>query len=70
MKNLQKKLVWSASVLLLIIAVYAYKKTGGKPALIPVEDFFRNPEKFGWRISPDGEYISYLSHIRGIPMYL
>jgi len=43
MKNLQKKLLWCASVLLLIIAAYAYKKTGDKPAVIPVEDFFRNP---------------------------
>ena len=65
MKNLQKKLLWAASVLLLIIAAYAYKKTGEKQAVIPVEDFFRNPEKFGWRISPDGEYISYLSPYKG-----
>ncbi|NEU08721.1 S9 family peptidase [Flavihumibacter sp. R14] len=27
---------------------------------IPVEDFFKNPEKTAFSISPDGEYISYL----------
>ncbi|MFZ1688731.1 MAG: S9 family peptidase [Flavobacteriales bacterium] len=26
---------------------------------IPMKDFFRNPEKAGFRISPDGQYISY-----------
>jgi len=29
--------------------------------LIPLEDFFRNPEKTSFRISPDGRYISYLA---------
>lgn len=36
-----------------------------KPPLIPVEEFFKNPEKFSWQISPDGEYISYLSPYKG-----
>lgn len=27
---------------------------------IPVEDFFQNPERTAYKISPDGEYISYL----------
>jgi dipeptidyl aminopeptidase/acylaminoacyl peptidase len=65
MKILQKKLLWAAPVLLLIINVYAYKTADLKPTIIPVEDFFRNPEKFSWRISPDGEYISYLSPHNG-----
>jgi dipeptidyl aminopeptidase/acylaminoacyl peptidase len=29
------------------------------PPIIPVEDFFRNPEKASFRISPDGRYFSY-----------
>lgn len=28
--------------------------------IIPVEDFFKNPERSGYLISPDGQYISYL----------
>ncbi|MEO7307760.1 MAG: S9 family peptidase [Ferruginibacter sp.] len=36
-----------------------------KAPRIAVEDFFKNPEKFSWRISPDGEYISYLSPHNG-----
>src|SRR5262245_24021912 len=27
---------------------------------LKVEDFFRNPERTGYRISPNGEYLSYL----------
>jgi len=30
-------------------------------AIIPMEDFFRNPEQAGFRISPDGKYISYMA---------
>ena len=40
-------------------------KTEEKAPTIAVEDFFKNPEKFSWRISPDGEYISYLSPYNG-----
>ena len=40
-------------------------KTEEKAPTIAVEDFFKNPEKFGWRISPDGEYASYLSPHNG-----
>ncbi|MDZ7742919.1 MAG: S9 family peptidase [Bacteroidota bacterium] len=28
---------------------------------IPLEDFFKNPEKSGYQISPDGKYFSYLA---------
>ncbi|MGO9580818.1 MAG: prolyl oligopeptidase family serine peptidase [Desulfobaccales bacterium] len=28
--------------------------------LIPMQDFFRNPEKAGFKISPNGEYLSFL----------
>ena len=27
---------------------------------IPLEDFFKNPEKSSFQISPNGEYISYM----------
>ena len=37
-----------------------------KPAPhLKVEDFFREPKSFRWRISPDGNYISYLAPYRG-----
>ncbi len=32
-----------------------------KPPQIPLEDFFRNPEKIAIKISPNGRYISYLA---------
>jgi len=28
------------------------------PPTIPMEDFFKNPEKSGFRISPDGQYFA------------
>ena len=32
-----------------------------KAPLIPLEDFFRNPEKTAFQLSPNGEYFSYLA---------
>jgi len=32
-----------------------------KAPIIPLEDFFKNPEKTSYRISPDGKYFSYLA---------
>ncbi|MCD4792737.1 MAG: S9 family peptidase [Bacteroidales bacterium] len=32
-----------------------------KAELIPLEDFFKNPEKTSYQISPDGKYYSYLA---------
>ena len=37
----------------------------GPPPLIPVEDFYRNPEMTSVFISPDGSYISYLAPYEG-----
>ncbi len=65
MKKLPKKILCFAPVLLLIIASCTYKRAEEKAPLIPVEDFFKNPDKFGWSISPDGEYISYLAPDNG-----
>ena len=36
-----------------------------KPALLPVEDFFKDPESMRWRISPNGAFVSYLAPYRG-----
>ncbi|MBK7123382.1 MAG: S9 family peptidase [Chitinophagaceae bacterium] len=49
-----------------IFAACKNKTKSEEPApKIAVEDFFKNPEKFSWLISPDGEYISYLSPHNG-----
>ena len=32
----------------------------GQPPLIPMKDFFRNPEKAAFQLSPNGEYIAFL----------
>ena len=36
-------------------------KTASKRPLIPLRDFFKNPEKTSYYISPDGKYLSYLA---------
>lgn len=41
------------------------KQTALPPPRIPVEDFFRNPEKSSFRISPDGNYFSYRAPWQG-----
>ncbi len=45
------------ALLSLIVLTASCKKN--EVAVIPMEDFFRNPEKYSVRISPDGKYISY-----------
>ncbi len=56
---------WPYLVLLALLALVA---ACGEPApppkgevhLIPMEDFFRNPEKTDFKISPDGRYLAFL----------
>ena len=38
----------------------------GMPAIIPVPEFFDNPEIAGAQISPDGEWLSYLKAADGV----
>lgn len=53
-----KKLLIVVPVFLMFMSC----QTGNKKApSIPLEDFFRNPEKTAFRISPNGEYFSYLA---------
>ena len=42
-----------------LISSCAQKKTAEIPPNIPMKDFFRNPEKSGYQISPDGQYFSF-----------
>ena len=49
------------SLALLIGSCTNTGKAPMKAKLIPLEDFFKNPEKTGYQISPDGKYYSYLA---------
>ena len=64
MKLRQRQLFVLLALLTLLFAACGTKPEEKAPK-IAVEDFFKNPEKFSWRISPDGEYISYLSPHNG-----
>ena len=62
MKFFQKQLLTIASFSILLLAGCKSKTTNEEKApLVPLEDFFKNADKSGWQISPDGESISYLS---------
>lgn len=57
---------WIAALLLLAITACNSKSDlEPKPPLVPLEDFFKNSDKSGWQISPDGEYVSYRSPYKG-----
>ena len=54
------------ALLLLTLPFYSFQqKMTKKIPLIPVEDFFRNPEKASFQISPDGKYFSFTSPYKG-----
>ncbi|HMU11320.1 MAG TPA: S9 family peptidase [Ferruginibacter sp.] len=62
MKMIQKQLLWVVSVLVITAAACTSKSDKEeKPPLVALEDFFKNADKTGWQISPDGEYVSYRS---------
>ena len=44
----------------LLITLIGCNKMEKEAPLIPMEDFFRNPEKSSFRISPDGNHIAYM----------
>jgi dipeptidyl aminopeptidase/acylaminoacyl peptidase len=63
-----KKLSFSALILaffslsLFSVSCVRTEAAVATPAkIIPVEDFFKNPDKVTFRISPDGKYLSYLA---------
>ncbi len=52
--------------LVIVLALFAGSCTNApkppmKAKLIPLEDFFKNPEKSRYQISPDGKYFSYMA---------
>lgn len=65
MKSVQHGMLYSITFFIFLFAACKTGTKEEKPPVIPVENFFRNPENFGWQISPDGVYISYLSPHKG-----
>ena len=49
---------WLALALLLILGVSS--AAAADAPLIPMKDFFRNPEKLSFQLSPNGEYVAFL----------
>ncbi len=49
-----------ALILLLITALTVFAQTKEEVPLIPMKDFFKNPEKRSYAISPDGEFLSWM----------
>lgn len=47
--------------LFVFVAFVACQPAPQKAPKIPMEDFFRNPEKASFRVSPNGEYFSYMA---------
>lgn len=45
----------------IFLAFFSCEPNQQKSPLIPLEDFFKNPEKTAFRISPNGEYYSYMA---------
>ncbi len=52
----------SGLIFLVILPLFfaGCEKSGRESKIIPVEDFFRNPANSSFRLSPSGEYISFL----------
>lgn len=66
MKIKQRPTLWLAAALLLTFAACNSKSDKEeKPPLVALEDFFKNADKTGWQISPDGQYVSYRSNHLG-----
>lgn len=51
---------------MILIALTGYSNVQSAPQLIPRETFFSNPEKTNVLISPDGNFISYLSSVNDV----
>lgn len=49
------------TLLTVLVFFFACKQEPQKAPQIPLEDFFRNPEKTAFQLSPSGEYFSYLA---------
>jgi len=52
--------ILSKPLLAIILTLFMSSFQANAKKKIPLKDFFKNPEKSGYQISPDGKYISYL----------
>lgn len=43
-----------------LLSLFSCARQQGLPPLIPMEDFFRNPTKTSFQLSPNGEYIAFM----------
>lgn len=59
MDKLKLTIVGMVCVMVIMSSCHPPKEKTAK--LIPLKDFFRNPEKSGYQISPDGKYYSYMA---------
>ncbi|HEY9501130.1 MAG TPA: hypothetical protein VIR01_05805, partial [Pyrinomonadaceae bacterium] len=63
LSKVQSVLVLIQLLLLIPLSASAQRKlqqTEAVPPLIPVKDFFRNPDKVAYQLSPNGEYLASL----------
>lgn len=61
-----RKTFFIIGILLLILPFFSFRSSKiMKVPIIPLEDFFRNPEKSSFQISPDGKYFSYTAPFKG-----
>ena len=61
MKTLKHSGFWVVLLSLTLVFMSCNFSKIEKAPLIPLRDFFRNPEKTSYRISPDGKYYSWLA---------
>jgi dipeptidyl aminopeptidase/acylaminoacyl peptidase len=54
-------LTWQKTISVIVMLVFSQQIFAIMPPQIPLEDFFRNPEKSAYQISPDGKYISFMA---------
>lgn len=52
--------LFSSIALLALLTLLLPRPARADDPLIPMEDFFRNPEQSGFQLSPNGEYISFM----------
>ncbi|MDH4272645.1 MAG: S9 family peptidase [Candidatus Aminicenantes bacterium] len=57
---MKKSFYFVAAGICLLAITFACAPKEKMPRIIPMKDFFRNPEKASFRLSPDGQYLAFL----------
>jgi len=60
MKNLSFALLTGTIFTIILLSLFPNQHVMSQNQ-IPLEDFFRNPEKTAYQISPDGKYFSFMA---------